>query len=154
MLELKLTHVSKRGHWSLRTQICLMTVMQYQYCAIYLFALHNNSTRISMVVADALVLIWHEDIRNNYDDAGRLLPIRNTTMYWHVNIMNHVNIWDKILIHFSDVIMGAMASRITGVSIVLSTVQVQIKENIKALRHWLLWGEFTGDRRILLTKGQ
>ena len=25
-------------------------------------------------------------------------------------------------------------------------VQVQIKENIKALRHWPLWGEFTGDR--------
>ena len=25
-------------------------------------------------------------------------------------------------------------------------VQAQINENIKALRHWLLWGEFTGDR--------
>ena len=24
-------------------------------------------------------------------------------------------------------------------------VQVQMKENIKALRHWPLWGEFTGD---------
>ena len=36
-----------------------------------------------------------------------------------------------------------MASQITGVLIVYSTfVQAQIKENIKAPRHWPLWGEF------------
>ena len=43
--------------------------------------------------------------------------------------------------------MSAMASQITGVSIVSSTQPLgreQIKENIKAPRHWLLWGEFTG----------
>ena len=33
-------------------------------------------------------------------------------------------------------------------------VQVQIKENIKALWHWPLWGEFTGYRWIPNTKGQ
>ena len=33
-------------------------------------------------------------------------------------------------------------------------VQAQINENIKAPRHWLLWGEFTADRWIPLTKGQ
>ena len=33
-------------------------------------------------------------------------------------------------------------------------VQAQIKENIKAPRHWPLCGEFTGDRRIPHTKGQ
>ena len=33
-------------------------------------------------------------------------------------------------------------------------VQAQIKENIKASRHWPLRGEFTGDRWIPLTKGQ
>ena len=32
--------------------------------------------------------------------------------------------------------------------------KVQIKENIKDPRHWPLWGEFTGDRWIPLTKGQ
>ena len=49
-------------------------------------------------------------------------------------------------LNYSDVIMGAMAFQITGVSIVYSTVffQAQIQENIKAPRHWLLWGEFTG----------
>ena len=35
-----------------------------------------------------------------------------------------------------------------------SFVQAQIKESIKAPRHWPLWGEFTGDRWIPRTKGQ
>ena len=39
----------------------------------------------------------------------------------------------------------AMAPQITGVSIVCSTVfQAHIIENIKAPRHWPLWGESTG----------
>ena len=33
-------------------------------------------------------------------------------------------------------------------------VQGQIKENVKALHHWPLWGESTGDQWIFLTKGQ
>ena len=33
-------------------------------------------------------------------------------------------------------------------------VQGQIKENIKALRHWPLWGKFTGDLLIPRTKCQ
>ena len=49
---------------------------------------------------------------------------------------------------------GAMASQITGVTNVYSFVQEKIKENTKAPRHWPLWGEFTGERRIPLTKGQ
>ena len=32
-------------------------------------------------------------------------------------------------------------------------IRVQIKKNIKALRHWPLWGEFTSDRWIPRTKG-
>ena len=57
--------------------------------------------------------------------------------------------------HYNDVIMSAIASQITGVSIVYLTRRLaQIKENIKARRHWPLWGEFTGDRWIPLTKGQ
>ena len=33
-------------------------------------------------------------------------------------------------------------------------ILAQIKENIKAPRHWPLWGEFTGDRWIPRTKDQ
>ena len=35
-----------------------------------------------------------------------------------------------------------------------TTVEAQIKENIKASRHWLLWGECADDRQIPLTKDQ
>ena len=47
--------------------------------------------------------------------------------------------------HYSDVIMSAMASQITGVSIVYSTV-CSGAENIKVSRHWPSWGKFTAER--------
>ena len=50
--------------------------------------------------------------------------------------------------------MSVIASRITGVSIVCSSVCSPIKENFKASRHWPWWGESTGDRWILLIKDQ
>ena len=57
--------------------------------------------------------------------------------------------------YYSEVIMSAMASLITSVSIVcLSVCSGADQENIKAPRHCPLWGEFTGDRWILRTKGQ
>ena len=48
--------------------------------------------------------------------------------------------------HYDDVIMGAIASHITSLTIVYSIVyQTQIKESIKAPRHWPLCGELTGE---------
>ena len=42
--------------------------------------------------------------------------------------------------------MNAMASQITGFPIVYSTVcSGAVKKNVKAPRHWPLWGEFTGE---------
>ena len=47
--------------------------------------------------------------------------------------------------HYGDVIMDAIASQITSLTIVYSTVyQTQIKENIKAARHWPLCGNSPG----------
>ena len=58
-------------------------------------------------------------------------------------------------IHYSDDIMGTIASQITSLTIVYSPfIQTRIKENIKAPRHWPLCGEFTGDRWIPRTNGQ
>ena len=45
--------------------------------------------------------------------------------------------------HYSDAIMNAMASQINGVLFAQPFVQVQIKENVKAPRHWPLWREST-----------
>ena len=57
--------------------------------------------------------------------------------------------------HYSDVIMSAMASNHRRFGCFSQPfVQAHIKENIKASRHWPLWGDFTGDRWIPLTKGQ
>ena len=57
--------------------------------------------------------------------------------------------------HNNSVIMSVMASQITSLAIVYSTVcSAQIKENIKSPCHRPLCGEFTGDRWIPRTKGQ
>ena len=60
------------------------------------------------------------------------------------------------LLHYNDVIMSVITSQINSLAILFtqSFIQAQIKENIKAPRHWPLWGEFTGDRWIHRTKGQ
>ena len=51
--------------------------------------------------------------------------------------------------------MGAMGSQITSPRMFTQPfIQAQIKENIKAPRHWIFLGEFTGDRWIPRTKGQ
>ena len=59
------------------------------------------------------------------------------------------------LSHYNEVIMDAMTSQITSLTIFTQPfIQAWIKENIKAPRHWPLCGEFTGDRRIPRTNGQ
>ena len=51
--------------------------------------------------------------------------------------------------HYSDVIMvGWRLKSPTSPLFIQPCIQVQIKENIKASRHWPLCGEFTGDRWI------
>ena len=51
--------------------------------------------------------------------------------------------------------MDVLASRITSLTIAYSKfIKAQIEENIKALRHWALCVEFTGDRWFPRTNGQ
>ena len=67
----------------------------------------------------------------------------------------NAHIRQQILAYYSNVIMSTIASQITGVSIVWSTVCLGADQrNTKALRHWHLWGKFTDDRWIPRTKGQ
>ena len=56
--------------------------------------------------------------------------------------------------HYNEVTMGSIAFRITSLTIVYSFIRAQIKENIKAVRHWPLCGEVTGNRWIPRTNGQ
>ena len=56
---------------------------------------------------------------------------------------------------YSDVMISAMASQITGVSILSSTVSSNANQwNTEASRHWSFWGESICHRWIPLTKGQ
>ena len=69
------------------------------------------------------------------------------------------NVWSISIavetLHYNDVMMSTMASRITSLTIDTQPfIQVQIKENINAPRHWSLCGEFTGDQWIPRTKDQ
>ena len=65
-------------------------------------------------------------------------------------------IWFDIhILHYDDVIMGVIVSQTTSLTMFTQPfIQTQIKENIKAPRHWPLCGEFTGDRWIPRTNGQ
>ena len=55
----------------------------------------------------------------------------------------------------SDVIMGRWRLKSPASPLLIQTfIQAQIKENTKALRHWTLCGEFTGDQWIPRTYGQ
>ena len=57
---------------------------------------------------------------------------------------------ENIFVHYIDVIMTTMASQITILNVVYSIfIRAQIKENIKASRHWPLCGEFTGTGEFL-----
>ena len=57
--------------------------------------------------------------------------------------------------HYGDVIMDAIASQITSLTIVYTVVYSDADQrNIKAPRHWPFCGEFTGDRWIPRTNGQ
>ena len=58
-------------------------------------------------------------------------------------------------IHYSSVIVGAMTSQITNLTMFTQPfIQAQIKENIKAPHHWPLCRKFTDERWIPRTKGQ
>ena len=57
--------------------------------------------------------------------------------------------------HYRDFIMGMLASQITSLTIVYSTVYSDADQRKhQAPRHWPLWGEFTGDRWIPRRNGQ
>ena len=59
--------------------------------------------------------------------------------------MYRTTAYNGLICHYDDVMMGAMASQITSLTIVyLIVVQSKIKENIKALRYRPLCGNSPG----------
>ena len=96
------------------------------------------------------------------------IPSRLPTMCTvHIVMYSSAKIWMSRVPSWSILVMGR-GKFITGTSwwalwrpkslasrlFAQPFVQVQIKKDTKAPRHWPLWGESTGDRWIPFTKGQ
>ena len=64
-----------------------------------------------------------------------------------LNKGNNIKWYEIICVHYSDVIMSVVASEITGVSIICSTVCSGAEKTQKSPRHWPSCGESTGDRQ-------
>ena len=74
---------------------------------------------------------------------------------WIPQCVTVQQLWSVETYNYNDVIVGAMASQIISLRLFIEPfIQAQIKENIKAPRHWPLCGKFTGDRWIPRTNGQ
>ena len=93
--------------------------------------------------------------RIRYHDSfvsyGRLYTIRQEYFITHgFRKINHSKLWYHVFLgqprnnHYSGVIMSAIASQMIGLSMICSTVG-SAAENIKAPRHWPMWGEFTNS---------
>ena len=117
---------------------------------------------VTMVVADVLVPNRHQTISNHHLDSTVLrchmknphlnklrLVARKFLCYWRVRLLMVITPY----VHYIDVIMGAMASQITSLFSVYSTVYSGADQNFKAPRHWSLCGEFTVDRWFPRTNG-
>ena len=117
----------------------------------------NVIDRMSWKKSQFTTLYWNKKLRFFYISSA----LDNLGTYY-VSIVSYGTYILKLqrdisvqLVHYNDVIMGAIASQISSLTIVYSIViQTQIKENIKAPRHRPLCGEFTGDRWIPRTNGQ
>ena len=78
---------------------------------------------------------------------GRIQNFLKEIHQWTLNIL-HLFVMITVTSQWARWRLNSPASRL----FTQPFIQVQIKENIKDPRHWLLWGEFTGDRWIPRTK--
>ena len=70
---------------------------------------------------------------------------------------NEKNTWSNarsITLHWRQITRDGVSNHQPHYCFINRLFKAQIKENIKALRHWPLWGEFTGNRWIPRTKDQ
>ena len=104
-----------------------------------------------------LLRLDHDKISLTYLASGPQVSCCDTCQIW-IRLRGssgHRNQIGSIPNHGSGVIMGAMVSQITSLTIVYSTVfRRRRSKNIKAPRHCPLCGEFTGDWWIPHTNGQ
>ena len=139
-----------------------------QYKKVYNHSGLNKNCQYSMAIAMWLILITHSRLRTFFSDAhdstshniSLSFSLALEDMCKERKMMNvrkfSVRYPCSPVSHYSDVIMGAMASQITSLTIVYLTVYsgADQRKHHKAPRHWPLCGEFTGDQWIPRTNGK
>ena len=118
------------------------------------FHIWNSLTVVRHITEHEIDPAWTKTKPPSRDDPIENISIWSSTdmSYRLVKITSFVG---KGSVPLKYVIMGSMASQITSFTIVCSSVfQAQVKENMKAPRHWPLRGELTRDPWIPRTKDQ
>ena len=105
------------------------------------------------------ILISYEDLVKDFCFSVLNVFIEGGKYYStpHYDVVRNMSLWrvPVRLAHYNDVIMSAIPSQITSLTIVYSSVYSGADQrNIKASRPWPLCGEFTSDRWIPRTNGQ
>ena len=132
----------------------------------------RSDPQTTMQTCFSYEMIWHWTIMENImkeiiTGVSWLLALRypvriDPHMTLHTSHSHYISYTNgnykggvSIANHYDDVIMSAMASQITSLTIVYSTVYLGTAERKhQAPRHWPLCREFTGDRWIPRTNGQ
>ena len=108
------------------------------------------STVCSAICSGEHQIKHHYFLNNrNYQNINVLIYYMVSTIFVITDIF-HGLLWYCVdincIYHYSDVIMGTIASQITSLTIVYPTIysDADKKQNIKALRHWHLYGNSPG----------
>ena len=124
----------------------LGSIKNADLCSVY----YKYAQEFAAVHFDLIISFYHEIYRTHvliffrvaWPAMGQSLPIITPVPPKYPCVMRK-----NFATHYRNVIISVLASQITGVSIVHSTVcsGTDQRKKIKAPRHWPLWGEFTSD---------
>ena len=128
--------------------LCTLSTSAFQALLQFLHPQFHHQVLLNCFWWVYITYIWNS-MCNTESEFRQTLEVIGTVTLVHAGLMGIAGT------HYTDVILGAMASQITSFTIVYSTVYSGADErNIKAPRHWPLCGEFTGDRSTPRTNGQ
>ena len=145
-------------NWTLRNK--LLWIFFYQNTKLFI---HENASRIIVcgMAIHSWKCIWNYRLRNGGHFVQGEISCTGHGVNPHCGCRCSSPSAAKlqrrpINYHWSDVMMGVMASQITTLITVYTSVysSADQRKKIKALRHWSFCGEFTGDRWIPRTNGQ
>ena len=140
-----LTHCGTLVIWRYRSR---STLVEANAC--YLTVASHNLNQCWLLISQVL---WHSPDGKFTTNVQAAILYNNFRSYrFKISVDSPMGQWGKI--HYDDVAMIVMASQITSRWIVCFTLfKLTSKKTSKVRDTSPLWGKFTGDRWIFLTKG-